>query len=208
MRNKKIQSLSLLLNRLPIFSHRPDQDKFRNVNGVALKLANFKAIELPGTGMKSYSQLDKQVFEEFLHDHPKLFALAAEIRKAVESPDLHQQLEEIPDDDPLAELSVKEGQVLYRLHRIRERNKQIVDQKKRHVLQQKGAIACEICQFDFEKTYGEIGKGFIECHHKTPLASLKVDTQTTLEDLVLVCSNCHRMLHRGWTGFNIVNPSS
>ena len=28
---------------------------------------------------------------------------------------------------------------------------------------------CMICGFDFEKTYGEIGKDFIEIHHIKPL---------------------------------------
>jgi len=29
------------------------------------------------------------------------------------------------------------------------------------------------CGFNFEKEYGEIGKGFIESHHLTPLYPLK-----------------------------------
>ncbi len=59
-----------------------------------------------------------------------------------------------------------------------------------------GQLECEACVFDFHKFYGEIGKGYIECHHRTPLASFKVETITTLDDLALVCPNCHRMLHR------------
>ena len=34
-------ALSQLLNKLPIHTNRPDVNKFRNPNGVALKLANF-----------------------------------------------------------------------------------------------------------------------------------------------------------------------
>ena len=37
--------LSEALNRLPIHSHRPDHARFRNPNGVALKLANFSALD-------------------------------------------------------------------------------------------------------------------------------------------------------------------
>lgn len=54
---------------------------------------------------------------------------------------------------------------------------------------------CAICGFDYEKTYGEIGKDYIEVHHKKPAydkAPLNPE-----EDLVCVCSNCHKMLHRG-----------
>lgn len=58
-------------------------------------------------------------------------------------------------------------------------------------------LKCKICSFDFSKIYGELGKGFIEIHHLKPLASLDeeviVDPQ---KDLVPVCANCHRMIHR------------
>lgn len=55
---------------------------------------------------------------------------------------------------------------------------------------------CSICNFDFEQFYGEHGSGFIEIHHITPLQTgneRPVDPQT---DLIPVCSNCHRMIHR------------
>ncbi len=57
--------------------------------------------------------------------------------------------------------------------------------------------SCVVCGFNFEETYGEIGKGFIHVHHVVPLnetgASYKVDYK---KDLVPVCPNCHAMLHR------------
>ena len=40
------------------------------------------------------------------------------------------------------------------------------------------------------------GEGFIECHHVTPISQLRPDTVVTWKDLILVCSNCHRMIHR------------
>ncbi|MEV4882457.1 HNH endonuclease [Chitinophaga ginsengisegetis] len=57
-------------------------------------------------------------------------------------------------------------------------------------------MLCEVCGFDFYDSYGDIGKGFIECHHKTPLSKITASTKTSLKDLALVCSNCHRMLHK------------
>ncbi len=39
--------------------------------------------------------------------------------------------------------------------------------------------------------------GFIECHHTKPVATLVEGEKTHLDDLVLVCANCHRMVHRG-----------
>lgn len=56
---------------------------------------------------------------------------------------------------------------------------------------------CAVCEFDFEKTYGDIGKGFIHVHHITPLAhigeSYEIDP---IHDLIPVFPNCHAMLHR------------
>ena len=45
--------------------------------------------------------------------------------------------------------------------------------------------------------YGDIGEGFIECHHLLPLSQIRPNQVTKLSDLATVCANCHRMLHRG-----------
>ncbi len=56
---------------------------------------------------------------------------------------------------------------------------------------------CSICGFDFEKTYGEIGKGFIHVHHLKSLAEIgKRYKLNPINDLRPVCPNCHAMLHR------------
>ena len=60
-----------------------------------------------------------------------------------------------------------------------------------------GELCCEVCGFNFEKTYGERGKGFIEVHHNKPLSSLNGETEINPEkDLNCLCPNCHRMIHR------------
>jgi len=63
------------------------------------------------------------------------------------------------------------------------------------VLRAEGRLACEVCGFDFAEVFGDLGQDFIECHHKVPL-SRSEETKTKLRDLAVVCSNCHRMLHR------------
>lgn len=56
---------------------------------------------------------------------------------------------------------------------------------------------CMVCDFDFEEVYGELGKDFIEVHHTKPLYSLEYEVEVNPEeDLVCLCSNCHRMIHR------------
>ena len=59
--------------------------------------------------------------------------------------------------------------------------------------------------FDFQIVYGDLGKGFIEAHHRTPLSELKGEKTTKLDDLALVCSNCHRMLHKAINSMSIAD---
>jgi 5-methylcytosine-specific restriction enzyme A len=92
--------------------------------------------------------------------------------------------------------SVIEGRPKLRVHFVKERSSNLSRQKKQTVLAQSGCLACECCNFDFYDAYGDRGKDFCEVHHTTPLAKLTKATAVTLSDLVIVCSNCHRMLHR------------
>ena len=56
---------------------------------------------------------------------------------------------------------------------------------------------CAVCGMDFEKMYGEIGRGFIHVHHIVPLSSIGEEYELNpIKDLVPVCPNCHAMLHR------------
>lgn len=56
---------------------------------------------------------------------------------------------------------------------------------------------CKACGLNFELTYGEIGRHFIEVHHVKPISekggSYEVNPK---EDLVPLCPNCHRIVHR------------
>lgn len=189
--DRDIQQLSTLLNSLPIHTVRPDLERFRNPNGVALKLANFAALDpqYPGVGMRSGGRLDAQVWDRFAARPDDLARITAAIRGAAVS--LQSGAPEPNDDDFEAE----EGRLLTRLHRHRERNASLIRRKKEAVSRAHGRLVCEVCGFDFAITYGDLGAGFIEAHHILPLAAAGPAT-TRLADLALVCSNCHRMLHR------------
>ncbi|MXR69950.1 hypothetical protein GNT65_14905 [Shewanella sp. JBTF-M18] len=57
-------------------------------------------------------------------------------------------------------------------------------------------VRCQVCDFDFEKTYGALGQGFIHVHHRIDLASVQTSRDVNpIEDLIPVCPNCHAMLH-------------
>ena len=91
-----------------------------------------------------------------------------------------------------------EGDKVMREHikqELTRRNASIVQRVKSEALRKgNGRILCECCDFDFYKTFGQHGKDFIECHHKVHISTGQ--RITTMADLALVCSNCHRMLHR------------
>jgi 5-methylcytosine-specific restriction protein A len=81
------------------------------------------------------------------------------------------------------------------MHRVRERNRELVKRKRAAVLRETGRLACEACDFDFNDRYGEHGRGFIEVHHLLPLHALSPGSRTRLQDLAILCANCHRMVH-------------
>lgn len=196
--NPKIIELSELLNRLPIFEKKPNKEKFRNPNGVSLKLSNFKALDpnYQGKGMAAHSKLDKDVFSEFSSNIEELQKIAAGIRQVVKNKEISIEISKIENDEITENDSVKEGQVLYKLHKVRERNRKIIEAKKKTILRKLGTLNCEACDFNFEKTYGKMGQGFIECHHLIPLSNFETHKETRLEDLALLCSNCHKMIHK------------
>ena len=187
----QVIALSKLLNELPIHGSR--LANFRNRAGVKLKLANFRAVEQPGRGMARGNHLEQIVWNDFAADAHRLRTTAAAISTGARSAEV--QADVVVADEP-DEQEFPEGRIIYRLHRARERNRTLVDRKKASVLRAKGKLACEACEFDFAAVYGPLGDGFIECHHAVALSTLSTAQKTKLEDLVLVCSNCHRMIHR------------
>lgn len=146
--------------------------------------------------MAAYSKLDKEVFNEFCSVTNLLHQISNDIKQILDNPELANEVSKIENDEMSEADSVKEGQVLYKLHKVRERDRRIVEAKKKKVLKDKGELKCEACDFDFEKIYGEMGKGYIECHHLIPLSNYQVNKVTKLDDLALLCSNCHRMIHK------------
>lgn len=100
----------------------------------------------------------------------------------------------LPDVDQTQ--SILEGNPRLVAHLRRERNSGIVKAKKDAVLRALGKLCCEACGFDFKEVYGEIGDGFCEVHHLRPLSTADGLVKTELRDLAIVCSNCHRIIHR------------
>lgn len=198
--NEKIIELSKTLNKLPIHEERPNVETFRNPNGVAMKLNNLRRFDpnYSGKGLERGGKLEEEIWNEFASNKEKLHTIANVIRSGLEDIK-NKPVSNIEAD----EKEFPEGKILFRMHRQRERNQKVISDLKKAALES-GKLHCHICGFDFFKTYGELGKGFIECHHTVPVSSYAENQKTRMKDLVLVCSNCHHMLHRRrpWLSIN------
>jgi hypothetical protein len=102
---------------------------------------------------------------------------------------------EAVDEDP--EKIFAEGDVLteFRKHKWIERDRALPNHAKKLRMKADSKLHCEVCDFSFVETYGDVGLGFIEAHHLVPLAKVLGRRHTRVADMALVCSNCHRMLH-------------
>ena len=164
---------------------------------VGMRIDNFKGVdpEHLGKGLKVTPQI-QEVWDEFANDPAGLKSKAAAIRRKRIRAKQNQKPGRSQKSKRKVSIAVApEGKPLPRSHTGRERNSGLVREKKESVLQETGRLVCEACGFDFAEKYGKRGEGFIECHHIKPLRDLKPGSKTSLDDLVLLCSNCHSMIH-------------
>ena len=122
--------------------------------------------------------------------------------------EIRAKADRLDPDRPTTRIGFPEGKLKEKLHLARERNQELVKRAKLHARNRDGRLKCACCGFDFLETYGEIGRGFIEAHHTRPISDLHDDgEETKIEELAMVCSNCHRMLHRKrpWLGMDELN---
>ena len=190
----EVVELSAVLNRLREHVGGVGDEKFRNPNGVYMKLMNFRRFDpdYEGAGLQRGGKEDEVVWNLYASAPENLSKVSESIRSFVNLENVGPIGEPENDDEEEGE----EGKLLTRIHRVRERSSTLVERKKESVLKRLGALACEVCDFDFSEAYGTYGEGFIECHHKKPISEMMPGDRTRLQDLALVCSNCHRMIHR------------
>lgn len=191
--HKALAEVQAQLHAFPVEAELANDHSFRTLASVNLKVANFVAIdpESQTAGMSRGGIRDAEVWEEFSSDWGRLSAAAEAIGDnlhAISPAEAGQEDEELAD--------APEGRLLTRVHLVRERSRNIVSAKKASALATDGSLSCEGCGFDFADAYGDRGKGYVECHHKVPVSQLRKSSRTMLNDLALVCSNCHRMIHR------------
>jgi 5-methylcytosine-specific restriction protein A len=191
--SEEVHELSKVLNNLNSFLEHQKTEKFRNPSGVYMKLMNFRRFDpaYSGVGLAHGNKDEEVVWNLYAHKQEELSKLALLIKQFA-TPDA-KDIPLIPDDD---EEEGNEGRVLSRIHKYRERDRNLVSKKKMKFLQENKKLFCQSCGFDFQEKYGDRGKDYIECHHTKPVSELKVGEPTKLNELVLLCSNCHRIVHR------------
>lgn len=192
--SSEIAGLSQKLNDLQKSIGGDTPDKFRNINGVYMKLMNFRRFDpdYKGKGLDRGNKDEEVVWKLYASRPSELKAVANAILSFANSGIEFPTLGEGANDEEEAE----EGRILTKTHQYHERNRKLVKSKKDKVFGTMGSLCCEVCGFNFSSAYGTHGDGFIECHHTKPVSELNVGDKTNLSDLTLVCSNCHRMIHR------------
>ncbi|GAO39223.1 hypothetical protein SCH01S_28_00820 [Sphingomonas changbaiensis NBRC 104936] len=194
----EVAELSQVLNLLALATGVARTAKYRNRNGVYLKMMNFRRFDPQytssgRTGMARGGKLEEPIWTEFANRLPELRRAAALIRGSVQNRDLVDEIAAIGDGD---DEGAVEGGFTHRLHRVYERDRKVIEKKKRQVRHTTGALRCEVCELDFRERYGAHGDGYIEVHHKRPVFQMRPGERTKPEDLALLCANCHRMVHR------------
>jgi len=189
--NTAVIQLSKFLRSLPIHKYESDNNIFRNPDGVAMQLQNFVALDksTPRKGLPNSGKIQKQVWSDFCEHQEYLHEVAEAIRNCLPLPFEYSHLPDIDQNDFM------EGTILCQFHKYIECNPVTVNRLLRNA-KSEGMLSCSICGFNFFDNYGKIGKDFIECHHTLPVVRYTKEMKVNENDFWLVCSNCHRMLHR------------
>ena len=191
-RHPDIIELSRILQLAPIHPLDSRDVTFRNPNGVARKSWDIATAHPDYQGKQTRgNKLDGIVLQDFLARPAEMERIASSIRELISAGEAVAVPDELEDEDEGA----FEGRLLLANHYKRERNRPLRQKKLDSVRRAGKLIACEVCEFDFEVAYGELGHDYIEVHHVLPLHA-SGPVQTKLRDLALLCANCHRMLHR------------
>lgn len=118
--------------------------------------------------------------------------LKDELREALEELNLTDEFYFAIEVQATENLKLKEGAVKSILVNSYERNS-----KAREICIQHWLPVCSVCEFNFQKTYGTLGKDFIHVHHLNPINEIGEEYEIDpINDLRPVCPNCHAMIHK------------
>lgn len=184
-KHKDVEELSEQLRRANFHPPEKRNDRFRNPDGVALKLQNLYSAVEPGRGL-TYSKTDLETANSFPRSQRhQLAAIADAIRKTLseEAP----TTVDYPDEEAFVE-----GRWLTARHRQRD----LRLRKRLLALRHSGGLKCEICDFNQPHHDRSLQESFFEAHHVIPISVAEGVRSTKVGDMALLCACCHRFIHR------------
>ncbi|MGW4849422.1 HNH endonuclease [Nocardia brasiliensis] len=183
--------------------YAPSIPEYRGVASVHRKVEDLRTAHPNHTGVTTRGgTLSRRIAAAFVEDPEAMHVLAEGLRQRGQL-DLPLQYGEDADPDPAAAAALSaaefaaalEGKAARRLTRVYERNPKLRRQKIAQSRKQRGGISCEVCGFDYEQFYPGIGEGYVHVHHVVPL-HVSGPVENALDDLALLCANCHGMIHK------------
>lgn len=194
VRDPRVIELSNLLRMAKFHPVDRRDGNFRSPASIRRKMADIttSSPDYMGRPTKGNS-LDPGVRADFEREPEAMHSMALLIRSLIA-----EGIEPIPSGD-LDQFETAEGGLVTVVVRRRERDRGLRERKIRRARSEGRRLDCEVCGINFEEVYGPRGKGYIEVHHILPL-HVSGSVATSLDDLALLCGNCHRMVHRApWT---------
>lgn len=174
---------------------------FRSPASVQRKLEDLRTVHPSYSGKPTRGgRATRQVVEAFIAEPDRMHLVARKL-KAEGSLARADGEEDDPGTNLVSQaemqqyVSAVEGRITERLVRVRERNPKLRRAKIEWSRREYGSIGCQACSFDFERVYGAHGTDYIHVHHVVPL-HFSGEVESALDDLILLCANCHAMIHR------------
>ncbi|WP_049867641.1 HNH endonuclease [Paenibacillus sp. D9] len=174
----------------------PEWSRGYQAMGILHHLGLKKAFKGLFKGLSVAEAID--LMEQECDDHPADRNLNEPVILALNGITKNEQQDEKTGSDVQADEGKEypEGKIAFVLHKKRERNPKLIKEAKRLFIKKHGRLFCEACKFDFQQVYGVRGVDFIEVHHKKLISEMREGETTKVEDIAMLCSNCHRMIHR------------
>jgi 5-methylcytosine-specific restriction protein A len=160
-----------------------------------LKLANFKKLDknFSGKGMKDGAKQDREIWKEFFRHRDTLKKEAALIKQLYLTSEIKN----------LYSQTNFRSEFNFQFHKSRESDPVWVKFKKESALKNKGKLSCEICNVDSFEIYGELGRDLLEIHFAKELKTEPGIESSELDDFIIVCPNCHKILDKFFAVINV-----
>ena len=133
------------------------------------------------------------------HSYPQLLEFFKKLKSRLPAILKRKSPRTFTFDQTYSDITAQEGMPVRQIVLHRRREAKLRKRKIESVMSDNaGRLVCEVdgCGFDFFKKYGELGYGYAHVHHLAPLADTgDRGRKVSLQDLAIVCANCHAMIH-------------